>query len=247
MINTIESNHSRQASDGPHHPPLTLFPKVAAVIGDSLFPMPRQKLTARDILDQAGLGPEFILQRDHGDIYDEFLEDGAEVDLGLGNVFRAIPRCEAAPQPSCSSPAKLAFVLEDDWKVTLIAGQTGHTLKRLFGLPDDVELLRDYASPHDVPIQNEERVWFEDGFVFTARKLSITVKVNNLEVRSKKRRLSVLDLKRLAIAQGVSINESCVLYPLKPDGSLGAALGDDVILTLKECDAFSCVEPDDNS
>jgi len=209
--------------------------------------MPRRRLTARDILDQAGIGRGFVLQRDHGSANDEMLTDDAEVDLGLGNVFRPIPRCEAGPLPPCAAPPKLAFVLDDDWQVTLIPDQTAHMLKRLFGLPEGVDLLRDYASPHDQPIRNDEHLRFADGCVFTARKLTITVKVNNQAVHVTKRRITVLDLKRLAIAQGVSIKEGCVLYPVKTDGSLGSALGDDTVLTLKECDAFNCVEPDDNS
>src|SRR5689334_11563026 len=85
-------------------------PKWAAVIGDRLFPMPRRKIAARDILDQAGVGKEFLLVRDHGSPDDVIFQDPDEVDLGMGNVFRVIPRCEAGPQPDCTAPAKLAFV-----------------------------------------------------------------------------------------------------------------------------------------
>jgi hypothetical protein len=50
-----------------------------------------------------------------------------------GNVFRVIPHCEAEPQPHWTGPAKLAFASDDAWQVTLIAKQTGHSLKRLPG------------------------------------------------------------------------------------------------------------------
>ena len=40
-------------------------PKWAALIDDRLFPMPRRKLAARDILDQAGIGRDYVLVRDH--------------------------------------------------------------------------------------------------------------------------------------------------------------------------------------
>ena len=103
--------------------------------------MPRQKLAARDILDQAGVGRDFVLVRDYGSPNDVVLEDDALVDLAEGNVFRVIPRCEAAPQPHCTGSAKLAFVCDDAWEVTLIGKQTGHSLERLLGLPDDAEPL----------------------------------------------------------------------------------------------------------
>jgi hypothetical protein len=144
-------------------------PKWAALIGDRLFPMPRQKLTARDILDQAGVGRDSVLVRDHGSLNDVVLSDETLVDLAEGNVLRVIPRCEAGPQQHCTAPPKLAFVNDDAWEVTLIAKQTGHSLKRLLGLPDDSELFRDFESPDDQPIGDNETVLFTDGPVFTSR------------------------------------------------------------------------------
>jgi hypothetical protein len=143
--------------------------KWAALIGDSLFPMPRQSLDARDILDQAGVGRDFVLVRDYGSPNDVILGDEISVDLAEGNVFRVIPRCEVAPQALCTGPAKLAFACDDGWEVTLISKQTGHSLKRLFGLPDDAVLLRDFESPQDEPIADDDTVEFKDGAVFTCR------------------------------------------------------------------------------
>ena len=144
-------------------------PKWAALITDTLFPMPRRKLAARDILDQAGVGREFVLVRDYGSPNDVVLADDALVDLAEGNVFRVIPRCEVAPQAPCTGPAKLAFVCDDEWEVTLISKQTGRSLKRLLGLPDDAVLLRDFESPQDEPIADDATVEFKDGAVFTCR------------------------------------------------------------------------------
>ena len=132
--------------------------------------MPRRKLAARDILDQAGVGKDFVLVRDHGSPHDVILNAETPVDLAEGNVFRAIPCCEAGPQPHCTAPAKLAFVCDDAWEVTLIGTQTGHSLKRLLGLPDDAELLRDFESPRDEAIADDARVEFKDGPVFTAKR-----------------------------------------------------------------------------
>lgn len=143
--------------------------KWAALIEDRLFPMPRRKLTARVILDQSGHGADIVLVRDHGGVQDVMLDDDAAVDLAEGNVFRAVPRCEAKPNAHCAEPAKRAFVCDDEWEVTLISQQTGKTLKRLLGLPADAVLLRDYESPNDQPIGDDVRVDFRDGPVFTCR------------------------------------------------------------------------------
>lgn len=145
-------------------------PKWAALITDQLFPMPRRVLAARDVLDQAGIGKEFVLVRDHDNPDDVVLDDPVEVDLGHGNVFKVIPRCEAGPQRPCHSPAKLAFVCDDLWKVTVIGKQTGHSLKRLLGLPDNAELLRDFESPNDQIIRDDETIMYVDGPVFTAKR-----------------------------------------------------------------------------
>ena len=221
--------------------------KWAAVFNDQLFPMPRRQLTARDILDQAGVGKEFVLVRDHGSPNDVVFDDDAMVDLAEGNVFRLIPRCEGGPQQPCTAPAKLAYVCDDAWEVTLIGKQTGHSLKRLLGLPDDAELLRDFESPNDQVIRDDEVVLHADGPVFTARRMTLTVKVNNKPVHFKKRRVTALELKQTAIDQGVKIDLDCVLYRVKPDGSLGPAIRDDEPVVLHECDAFNCVAPDDKS
>ena len=145
-------------------------PKWAALVGDRLFPMPRRNLTARDILDQSGMGNDCVLVRDHGSPHDVILNDSTIVDLAQGNVFRVIPRCEAGPQPACRSQAKLAFACDDAWKVTLVGKQTGHSLKRLFDLPEGIELFRDYESPSDKPIADGEQIAFDDGPVFTIKR-----------------------------------------------------------------------------
>jgi hypothetical protein len=222
-------------------------PKWAAVIGDRLFPMPRRKLTARDMLDQAGIGRDFVLVRDQETRNDLSFAEDAVVDLSEGNVFRAVTLCEPRPVLPCTGAAKLAFVCDDDWEITLTSTQTGHSLKRLLGLPDDAELLRDFESPNDHPVCNEERIAFTEGCVFTSRRVTLMVKVNNNDVRFTKRRVTGLEIKKTAIAQGVSIDVGCVLYRFNPAGGLSPAIRDDEAVTLKPCDAFNCVAPDDNS
>lgn len=203
-------------------------PKWAAIVTDALFPMPRRKLTARDILDQAGAGRDLVLVRDHGSANDLILADDAPVDLGEGNVFRIIPQCEATPQEPCTGKAKLAFVCDDEWEITLIGKQTGHSLKRLFGLPDDAILLRDFESPQDVPITDSEAVEFRDGPLFTCRNKSASremkIVVNGREKVVVGKTISYADLVVLAFGSVDPNTIYTVTFkhgpPSKPEGKM---------------------------
>lgn len=221
--------------------------KQAAVVDDSLFPMPRPKMTARDILDQAGAPKDVVLQRDYNDPVDQVFDDNDVVDLREGNVFKTAPRCAPITYREPHAKPKLAFIVDDVWEVTVTARQTGHSIKRLVGLPDDAALLRDFESPRDEPIANDAPVTFQDGPVFTAKTFTLTIKVNKNPVKVQKRKLTGLEIKQAAIAQGVNIQESFVLYPLNKDGDLGPAIPDGKTVTLHDCDEFRCVAPDDNS
>lgn len=222
-------------------------PKWAALVDDRVIPMPRRKVTTQTIKDQAGIGEAFVLVRDYQTRNDVVVADNSELDLAAGNVFRVIPRCEAAPSQARHEPPKLAFVVDDEWEVVLDPRQTGATLRRLFELPAEAELLRDYESPHDEPIADDEAADFTNGPVFRTERVGITVKVNRNPVTFHKRRVTGLEIKQTAIAQKVKITLDGVLYKVKPDGSLGAAIGDSEKVTLTECEEFRCVTPDDNS
>ncbi len=202
IMNNTSKTEGHGDAVAEHAPECRSAPKWAAVISDQLFPMPRRKLTARDILDQAGVGTEFVLVRDHGSPNDVVLSDDTLVDLAEGNVFRVIPRCEAGPQPHCTAPPKLAFVCSDAWEVTLIGKQTGHSLKRLLGLPDDAELFRDFDFPNDQRIRDEEVVLFTDGPVFTSRSKpspkEIKIIVNGREKVVTGKKISYAQVVRLA-------------------------------------------------
>lgn len=169
MAKQNQTNEGHGTAGAEHVQNCGSAPKWAALINDRLFPMPRRKLTARDILDQSGHGQDVVLVRDHETRNDVPFADNAEVELAEGNVFRGIARCDAGPQPSCTGAAKLAFVCDDEWEATLIGKQTGRSLKRLLGLPDDAVLVRDFESPHDMPIGDDEAVEFRDGAVFACR------------------------------------------------------------------------------
>jgi hypothetical protein len=222
-------------------------PKWAVLVGDRTTPMPHRVVTAQAIKDQAGIGKGFMLVRDFQSRNDMVITDEEELDLGVGNVFRVIPRCDAARQAQCHEPAKLAYLLDDEWEITLTPHQTGTSLRRLFDVPPDLELFRDYESPHDEPIADDECANFPDGPVFRSQRATITVKVNNNPVIFHKREVTGLEIKQTAIAQNVKIPLDGVLYRVKPDGNLSTAIGDAEKVTLKDCDEFRCVTPDDNS
>ncbi|MFA5263920.1 MAG: hypothetical protein WC378_08825 [Opitutaceae bacterium] len=226
-----------------HHPSA----KQALVLDDALYPMPRARMVARDILDQTGASADVVLKRDYNSTIDHIFADDEEVDLRQGNVFKTVPRCAPAPCNTPDASPKLAFVVDDAWEASVNPHQTGHSLKRLMGLPDGAKLMRDFESPIDQPITDDEKVIFQDGPVFTVKDFSLTIKVNNNKVTVGKRRMTGLEIKQAAIAEKVKIEISFVLYQLDKDGNLGPAIADDKIIVLHHCDAFRCVAPDDNS
>jgi hypothetical protein len=167
MVTQKTNQEGHGSAEAEHVQNCDSAPKWAALIDDRLFPMSRRRLMARDILDQAGIGLNFVLIRDHETRNDVPFAADTAVDLAGGNVFRSAARCEPGPNPHCPGAAKLAFVCDDEWEVTLIDTQTGRSLKRLLGLPDEAVLLRDFESPNDHPIGDDEAVAFRDGAVFT--------------------------------------------------------------------------------
>ena len=240
----VQEHHPQHDPDHCH-PPVV---KWAAVVGDRLFPMPRRTLKARDILAQAG-APERTLVRDYNEPIDVAIPPDAEVDLAAGNVFRLADEFD---KTTCDIPAgatpKFAFVADDTWEITLQPVQVVESLRGLFDIPDDADILRDFESPDDQVLPPGTKIHFADGPVFRIRIKSITVKVNVAHsVRFTKRHVTGLEVKQTAIAQGVPIDVGCVLYRMKPDGGLGPAIGDHDHIALKRCDEFRCVAPDDNS
>lgn len=221
--------------------------KWAAVVADRLIPMPRRRLRARDIQTQAGV-KNGTLVRDLNDPHDTPIVPDVEVDLAEGNVFRVMLDCETdAVESRVHGQPKLAFVLDDAWEITIQADQTRDSLLGLFDLPEDAEILRDFESPRDERILDGTVVRFKDGPVFRSRITSITVKVNNRPVRFTKRRVTGLEIKQAAIAQGVPIDLQFVLYQMTPSGDLGPVIRDHQSVLLRKCDQFRCIAPDDNS
>lgn len=238
---TLAPEHHAVTTATPH-----AAPKWAAVVADRLIPLPRQRLKGRDILAQAGR-PDAILLRDYNQPGDVVIHPDETVDLAECNVFRLVDACDA-PHPGLPrEAAKLAFIMDDAWEVTIQPVQTLQSLRGLFGLPDDAQIFRDYESPNDQEVEPGTKVQFADGPVFIARIEGLTVKVNRQPVHFKKRRETGLQIKQTAIDQKVAIELGFVLHRKQPDGEYGPAIRDDEAVILKECDEFRCVAPYDNS
>jgi Multiubiquitin len=76
--------------------------------------------------------------------------------------------------------------------------------------------------------------------------VEITVTVNNKPVTFDRRKVTGLEIKDTAIAQGVNIQRNFVLYQLHGQGK-PKPVGDAEEVTLNRNDAFRAVTPDDNS
>jgi hypothetical protein len=67
--------------------------------------------------------------------------------------------------------------VDDRPEITLNPKQTGKTIRELFGLTDDVNLVRDYESPHDQEIGINDAADFGDGPVFVTRRRHALLKI----------------------------------------------------------------------
>lgn len=145
--------------------------KWSVLVDDVVVPMPQRRVKVRVIRAQANVPDGFVLVRDHNSPHDVILNDDQEIDLADGNVVYRLAACDVQPRPGCDAPAKLAFFVDDRWEVTIQPNQKAKSLRELFDIPDGVELLRDFESPIDDPIEEGERIDFKDGPVFITRKV----------------------------------------------------------------------------
>lgn len=160
------------------------------MVEDKLVPMPRQRLAAADILFQASGPANMTLVRDFNSPNDVGFTPAAMIDLAQGNVFRLVPSCVQHEDVRPNAEPKLAFVVDDRWEIVTRPNQTVVSLRDLFELGDDVDLLRDYESPRDQFLDDDDSVRFADGSVFvtrpaTERKVTIIVNARPREWRGR--------------------------------------------------------------
>ena len=163
-----DANHERRPA-----------PKWACTVNDRPIPLPRRIVEVALIRAQAELRATSILVRDHDSPNDVILREDEPVDLAKGNVFYTLDCPDPKNRGACDAPAKLAFFVDDRAEETLNPHQTGETIRDLFGLSKDINLIRDFESPHDQVVQPNDEAPFEKGPVFVTRhhdvKLTITV------------------------------------------------------------------------
>jgi hypothetical protein len=94
---------------------------------------------------------------------------------------RPADRCAQQDDVRPNAEPKLAFVVNDSWEIVTRSMRTVKSLRRLFDLGDDTDLLRDYESPRDELLDDDVNVRFADGPVFVTRLVTernITTIVN---------------------------------------------------------------------
>jgi hypothetical protein len=184
-----QDHHESDGSDA-HDGSSRAAPRWAALVEDRLVPMPRQRVAAADILFQASAAANLTLVRDFNSANDIGFNPSATVDLSEGNVFRLVPACTQQDIVRPDAEPKLAFVVDDRWEIVIRSNQTVTSLRDLFDLKDDTDLLRDYESPRDELLDDDDNVRFADGPVFitrpaTERKVTIIVNARPREWRGR--------------------------------------------------------------
>ncbi len=169
VMTTIPSETRGNAELG-QVPACRLLPKRAVLVNDRPTPMPGRLVKVSVIRDQAGVPCDHALVRDHNSPHDVVMADHGTADLAEGTVFYSLPACDSKPQPGCTEPPKRVVVVDDRWEVVVKPGQSGRSIKDLFGLTGEVELLRDLESPVDEVVADETVVNLADGEVFRTRK-----------------------------------------------------------------------------
>lgn len=173
-------------------------PKWATLVNDTLVHAPQRVVRVSMLKTQAGIADDLVLVRDHNSPHDSILRDEDEIDLAEGNVFYSIRRCDVLDRPTCDSPAKLAFFVDDRGEITTNPEQTGESLQDLFKVEADRLLLRDFESPDDDPIDATEIVRFEDGPVFVTRSAVYVIVVNGRRREEHKSQLTFDEIVELA-------------------------------------------------
>ena len=224
----------------------TAAPKWVAIINDTAIPMPDKVIRAEVLREQAGIADEMDLIRDHNDEHDAIMPQTGNINLGMGNVFYTEPKCDASDRPVCEALPKLAYTVNDHWEIVLRPQQTGKTLRDLFGLSDDVELLRDRHSPDDQVIKDGDSAEFGDGCVFRTRKVvhQLTIIVNKVrfsEADGVKPRMTGLEIAALVEKDQA---KNCTVEEIKPK-AVNIPLTEEI--AIENCQEFKVIRGNINA
>jgi len=209
--------------------------KWAARVDDQLVEALERKVKVQVLKDQAELPPGHILVRDLNGEHDVPLNEDQVVDLAEGNVFYAVPACDAPKGTGHQAPPKLAFFVDDRPAETMRPNQTGKTLREMFELTLDVPLFRDYQSPHDAPVALDAPANFMDGPVFYTRRIEpLTIKITiNGPTHVYELHERVVEVKKLKQMAGIPLAddlarvvEGQISKPLDDNGTVEVHCGD---------------------
>lgn len=223
----MSDNNAPKTQEGL--PPAKWF----AHINDTQIYAPHRSVRVSVLKTQASLTDSDALVRDHNSPNDVVLEDDQTVDLGEGNVFYTINKCDLVPRGHCPDAAKLAFSVDDRVEITTKPDQTGNGLRDLFDVSACRDLIRDRETPHDEVVENDQRVLFSEGPMFVTREVKeMKIIVNGREKTVGGKTLSYAEAVQLAFGSVDAQSICTVTYkkgpPSNPAGSMVA--GDSVNL-----------------
>ena len=183
---TTSKNEGLGDAEAKHAQDCRPAPKRAIVVNDQLFPMPGRLVKVAAIKEQAGIPKDHALIRDHNSPHDEIMPENGKADLAEGTVFYSVPSCDVETRPGCEAPAKRVIDVDDRWEIVVKPDQNGRSIRDLFNLPDEVELLKDFEAPTDEIIGDNAFVNLADGEVFRTRKRTdlLTIIVNKKKFNS---------------------------------------------------------------
>jgi len=140
-----------------------------ALVDDTIVTTPRQVIPVSLLKGLAKVPEGKPIFRDHNTPYDPEVTENQDIDLSEGNVFHT----RASNREDCKGPLKaepkIALVLDDHFEMISKHEFSPRFLRQLFGQEENVEILRDFESPNDDPIDDEESLLFIDGPVFISR------------------------------------------------------------------------------
>lgn len=229
--NTVPACHD--SSTEPHG----AAPKWAALGNDVVVPLPQRHVKVAVVRTQAQIPEGHVLVRDHNSPHDLVLADDQVIDLAEGNVFYSLAACDVCPRQECSSPAKLAYFVDDRAEITTNGHQMGQSLRDLFSLPTHARLIRDFESPTDIEVKPADTAYFADGPVFVTRevesRLHITVNHREFgEADGVKSPMAGFEIASLVFAENPRATR------VRWQNHEGREVGLDEIIDLRPCDEF---------
>lgn len=218
-------------------------PKWAASVDDKVIPMPRRLVSESILRDQGGVPPDHVIVRDHNSPNDPVIEPDSEVDLADGPVFYSVPKCEAGDRGGhCDGPPKLLAVVDDCSEIVIRPEQTGQSIRDLFGLKSDVDLLQDLESPNDRRIEPGDTVDLRGGNVYVTRGAGgLAIKVNNRVFREAdgvKSEMTGAEIAKLVYPDA----QNPVVKKISAGGKVEVPLNKTI--QIENCDEFRVIRPD---